>query len=50
MDTKIIGVQSSFMEFESVAGNDKLLKVSRIESVRDVLSTVFPEIWQNHGG
>ena len=50
VDTKIIGVQSSFMEFESVAGNDKLLKVSRIESVRDVLSTVFPEIWQNHGG
>ena len=50
VDTKIIGVQSSFMELDSKVGNDKLLKVARIESVCGVVSTAFPEIWRNRRG
>ena len=45
VDTKIIGIQSTFIALESNLGNHDFMKVARIESACSVISTVFPDVW-----
>ena len=45
VDTKIIGIQSTFIGLESAFGNYDFMKVTRIESACSVISEAYPDVW-----